>query len=409
MTRLRPFSTIVLLLSACAGEPVPVTETAGTEPPQEPQHAGGEESQDGPPFGLTFLRTDTPGLIEIAGNVEGGEEFADDCSPNVMVGVDVQVSGFLQRAAIVCAEVQMAGGVVTTGSVERRPERGRREGTAASARCPDGHVVVGFEGRAGLAIDQLVLHCAPLTAVGSLAELGAPVATPPVGGEGGEAFAPALCPEGEVGAGATLRAGDSLDAFGLRCAPMMVRVVLPEDAQEYAGERSARIADAVAHYDTLRAVRYEQVQDPTMDQALERLRERVDAIADHIVALDASCRAIVERDRADLADCTELQADARAVFARLILQYRMEPPADFMAEVASHPRQEREAAVANFEREMRAMTWTQASRVFCDSIAIYEAADTPRARAQLTRYGEAFVTQCRAQDAAEALEPVRTH
>jgi len=53
--------------------------------------------------------------------------------------------------------------------------------------------------------------------------LGASSPSPFVGGNGGTKFTTEPCPDGTIAVGANLRAGDSVDAFGLICAPMRVR------------------------------------------------------------------------------------------------------------------------------------------------------------------------------------------
>jgi hypothetical protein len=87
----------------------------------------------------------------------------------------------------------------------------------AQARCPDHHVVVAFEGRAGQLVDQLVLHCAPLVRAGDAIVPGAAQAVGPVGGSGGVPFAPSVCPADSMARGATVRFDVWVAAFGLTC------------------------------------------------------------------------------------------------------------------------------------------------------------------------------------------------
>jgi len=73
-------------------------------------------------------------------------------------------------------------------------------------------------------VDQLELRCAPLI----VNDLGAAVpvsigtvgTAPPLGGNGGVAFAAINCPAGNIATGTVIRAGDGVDAAGLRCSPL---------------------------------------------------------------------------------------------------------------------------------------------------------------------------------------------
>jgi hypothetical protein len=84
-------------------------------------------------------------------------------------------------------------------------------------------MVVGFDVRAGVFIDQLTFRCAPLTIGGGpdtyTLTLGAVTSIDPIGGMGGVIFPQINCMTGGVAVGSVLRAGTAIDAFGLACAP----------------------------------------------------------------------------------------------------------------------------------------------------------------------------------------------
>lgn len=87
-----------------------------------------------------------------------------------------------------------------------------------SQTCPPGQVIVGVDGRAGLAVDQLAFVCASLRAPSSSVPVEAAQENvlPAAGGPGGDAFS-LRCPEGQVARGHSVRAGRWLDAYALVC------------------------------------------------------------------------------------------------------------------------------------------------------------------------------------------------
>ena len=87
--------------------------------------------------------------------------------------------------------------------------------------CPKGSVVMGFEGRTGSFLDQLVLWCAPLTVSASASSytfsVGTSSALAPVGGSGGGVFAPSACANNQIAFGHSGRNGQWVDALSLAC------------------------------------------------------------------------------------------------------------------------------------------------------------------------------------------------
>jgi hypothetical protein len=123
-------------------------------------------------------------------------------------------------------------GITTGEAVTLLPEHGDAlDGdTDWSRDCPEGSMMVGFEGRAGAIIDQLVFACAPLAVTAEpphVVTVGSALPLELVGGTGGAAFAPVACPTGQVATGInTYFNGDPgfglphvyLDGAGLVCA-----------------------------------------------------------------------------------------------------------------------------------------------------------------------------------------------
>jgi cysteine-rich repeat protein len=113
--------------------------------------------------------------------------------------------------------------VVKVAAGAALPARGGAGDTPWMRSCPADQVVTGFSGRAGVALDQLTLSCAPLVvseAMGGTFSVAPGPASPlpAVGGAGGLAFAQTDCPAGQVGNAQNLRADAMIRAFGLGCA-----------------------------------------------------------------------------------------------------------------------------------------------------------------------------------------------
>ena len=102
------------------------------------------------------------------------------------------------------------------------PARGDGSVVSVTRTCPADQVVVGFDGRVGMYVDQLIFRCATLTISEDRGaytlSVGQPVAIAPIGGEGGMAGPSINCAAGTLGIGSVVRAGFAIDAFGLACA-----------------------------------------------------------------------------------------------------------------------------------------------------------------------------------------------
>ncbi len=113
---------------------------------------------------------------------------------------------------------------VTTSMTQTLLARGMPSPVPQTRMCGANQVVVGFGGRSGGYIDQLTFACAPLiisgTAPAFRLSIGQSEMMPMgLGGPGGAAFVPILCPAGQVAVGDAGRSGGAIDAFGLLCAP----------------------------------------------------------------------------------------------------------------------------------------------------------------------------------------------
>ena len=179
------------------------------------------------PLGITIDDT-MPTPLPQNGSVGGGTATDDACPPGeVVIGLRGAAGGWITQLGVVCGAVALVDGQIIGVSVRESTElpiRGLLSGSMFDSICPAGEVVVGVRGRSGALIDQLVLSCAPLSVVDdgvSLSlELGASSEQPPVGGSGGTAFDATECPPGAVATIGRIRAGDSIDAFGLTCMPI---------------------------------------------------------------------------------------------------------------------------------------------------------------------------------------------
>lgn len=177
-------------------------------------------------FGVTRGATTNTALV---GNAGGGASFVDVCPDGqIFSGLDVQVSSYIVRAAVRCRSLSPLD-LFGPWSILQSPGtvmamHGALTGTAATGECALGTMATGFTGRAGLLVDNVQLACAASGTAGSGSfTLGAASTSPALGGAGGAAFMPVACPAGSIAIGANIRAGNGVDAFGLVCAPEVVK------------------------------------------------------------------------------------------------------------------------------------------------------------------------------------------
>jgi hypothetical protein len=172
-----------------------------------------------------------------AGHVYPGSQMAVDECPagHVLTGFRGRLrAAYNGPVQGVCREVGLLAGplVVTTGATLELPPHGDALAgdTIWSRDCPDGHMIVGVDGRAGAIIDRLVFRCAPLAVTAAaphVVSVGAVTTLDPVGGIGGAVFTPTVCTTGQVARGlSTYFNGDPgfgldrvyLDGIALVCA-----------------------------------------------------------------------------------------------------------------------------------------------------------------------------------------------
>lgn len=180
---------------------------------------------------------------DLRGGAGGGMDQGE-CGPDaILVGFDQYRplgEEYFRGFKPICARLDLAGAgsgpyTATHGEERELPVQGAIRGAPTPGRCPAGSAVVGFEGTAGLYVDQIALNCAPVEVQMGTSDLEASLGTaelaPPVGGSGGAAFEPLSCPAGMVAVGMTSRSGDAVDAIGLICrAPVLtygIRAVDP--------------------------------------------------------------------------------------------------------------------------------------------------------------------------------------
>jgi hypothetical protein len=189
------------------------------------------------PVGVVLSAVNSPSGQRIASM--SGTPFTQSCATNeVLIGyegtVDAPDSSMTQLRTFraTCAALSVSGDAtfaVHTTAKETLPEVGTMRGPVAKAAvCPADQIVVGFRGRSGSDIDQIVLRCAPLVISGSspsfTLSVGPVSELSPLGGAGGNPFDSIDCPAGQVAAGDEGRAAFTLNAFGLLCAAPSLEV-----------------------------------------------------------------------------------------------------------------------------------------------------------------------------------------
>lgn len=94
------------------------------------------------------------------------------------------------QAALAAALIVLAGLASPAWAATDYPPFGGSGGSSADLRCPRGQVIIGLDGRAGAAIDQISISCAPVYSDGSMnMEQGRSTGRPYGGNGGAEAHA----------------------------------------------------------------------------------------------------------------------------------------------------------------------------------------------------------------------------
>jgi hypothetical protein len=155
--------------------------------------------------------------------------YTDTCPQGqVTIGytgyVDTRAPASVGRIQTLCGTLS----VTSTGSCQVTatpqaplPMRGTVGTLMFDETCPANQVVVGFQGRSSVVLDQVGFLCAPLTISRAgtryTLAIGSTTATPRAGGTGGTAFVEP-CPDGQIARGTNVTIyGGFVGAFGLIC------------------------------------------------------------------------------------------------------------------------------------------------------------------------------------------------
>ncbi len=173
------------------------------------------------PVSVVGWGTATP--TTISGST-GGNPYDDECPPGqVLIGVAGQVSadGWLSALGGICGTVNVSAITQVTTLVpgEVLPEHGTAGASAFTAVCPVDRALVGFSGRSGWVVDQLVIHCAQLTITGDIVSVGAPAPGIATGGSAGTEFPLHACLGNTLATTIHVQAGAALDGVLLGCEP----------------------------------------------------------------------------------------------------------------------------------------------------------------------------------------------
>jgi len=162
----------------------------------------------------------------VNGNANGGMRFLDTCpEDSVMIGVAGEIrqgTNYIGRIRVLCGRVRVRNNEVTIDAGQELPLRGLFGGPNFRSVCNPGQAVVGYGGRAGALVDQLVMYCAPLLVQVPRITWNVSLPQMPVGGAGGNAFPQQSCLPGKVSVGGRIQAGDALDGFGIRCRSLLL-------------------------------------------------------------------------------------------------------------------------------------------------------------------------------------------
>ena len=152
----------------------------------------------------------------------GGSPFTADCPDGrVITGFDADDNDFgLCQASAICRRVMIGGdGSVSLTGPMLTPIYGTETSVYPldPVRCPDGMVVVGYDGSDTDTVRRIRPHCAALTWNGADYALGPEQLAGNLGRSIGQDRGPWTCPDGQVAAGFQGRSGTLLDRIELRC------------------------------------------------------------------------------------------------------------------------------------------------------------------------------------------------
>ena len=158
-----------------------------------------------------------------------GNPYRDKCPQDqVLIGyfgsvreVYANPTRLISSLQAVCGALAVSSDVVHVSPAGALPVRGTPGDVATWLQmCPDDHAIVGFEGRAGLALDRVAFVCGRWEVsspdAGKALFVTSTTTFLSAGGDGGMAFQN-RCPAGQVARGHSLRAGTWVDALALVC------------------------------------------------------------------------------------------------------------------------------------------------------------------------------------------------
>jgi hypothetical protein len=179
----------------------------------------------------TFPTVQQPSTPTTPSGGPGGAMATDDCPVGqVLVGVNVSTDGTTVRSMQPFCSTPALGGTapsrISFAGNTNLPTRGPVTGPVQARRCPEGYALTGISGRAGTAINQLVLQCSRVNVTGmgpyTIQVLAASSQTTPYGNLTMGAPFTNACPAGQVVHGFVTRSMTNIDAIGLRCERLRV-------------------------------------------------------------------------------------------------------------------------------------------------------------------------------------------
>lgn len=163
---------------------------------------------------------------DVRGHIGGTLYTADQNKCNskseVLIGFQGNMGASLNQIQAICARLSFnANANIITTTTTVTSLRGQNAGaTSWKAICPQNSVIVGFSGNSGLLLDKIQLYCSYLSLIPSSSSsiaVNQSTVQNPAGGTGGSPFPLLLCPNGQIASAAVIRAGDNVDALGLKC------------------------------------------------------------------------------------------------------------------------------------------------------------------------------------------------
>ena len=153
----------------------------------------------------------------------GGTAFTATCPDGqVLIGLSVWKGSWLDSVTGVCAKVSIANGSwsTTTSMAEYGTMPMNTNPANKQYRpCASGYAIKGYKGTAATYVHGITLRCERLGS--SARTIGDATFLASMGGPGGNAYSPYTCPDAKPAIGIYGRAGTYVDRFGLVCGYIM--------------------------------------------------------------------------------------------------------------------------------------------------------------------------------------------